>query len=151
MTLTRPRHFLTLTLMLCAVAVLPSTLHALGFHPQTAADTTGHAEPGTWPLGAGLWGSTFLALWQLVVPGITAWLFKLRNTADGALSRLPNWIKQAVYILGTTVVLQIAKFVTFGLPADAHNWTPALIIDLLTAIVGTVLVKLGINTQKEKA
>lgn len=81
-----------------------------------------------------------LGLWQIAGPIVASLLFKQWASLQ---ARLTGVTKAVVYVVLSTLTLQVPKWVGYALDANPETWTAAAFFDLLTSIGATLLYKLG--------
>jgi len=112
-------------------------------------DTTAvvHNTPG---IVGFLTGYVFSSL----VPLATAWITKnYFNLRDTWYARQSNLVKGLIYVVATAGIMVLLSYVGLGAPdnLDATNLSGDFIERVINALVVTLAVKLGINTQRERA
>jgi hypothetical protein len=89
-----------------------------------------------------------LALWQIGYPWLVGKLTQKWNQVGEWLATKDDMFKRAFYVAVTFVGLQLGKLIGVGLPDDATVWGATAIGDVLTAIFGTLMAAIGIQTAK---
>ena len=96
-----------------------------------------------------LWGIDNLKLF--LVPLLAAWVVKKWNVAQAHFDTMNNTLKSVIYIVINTAMMYLGELLSVAVTPDAGQWDATFWHGIVSGLVGTILVKLGINTVREKA
>jgi hypothetical protein len=94
------------------------------------------------------WGKGEILKW--LIPLVGSFLLRQWNKVNGWLAGWKNSAKIAVYTFIVTGMMLLGEWLHMAVSSNVADWGGAFFEGLVASALGAVLVKLGINTAREK-
>ena len=95
------------------------------------------------------WGKAELLKW--LIPLLGSVLFKAWNKAGGWIAGLANELKMGIYIGLITGMMFLGEFIHTAVSQNPADWGGTFWESIAAGLLGTLLVKMGITTAREKS